>query len=265
VSILSRDLVAIDPAGLCAAPGLTPVRRALAVGGPAYPYPSHESTGVVTSNALTWTIAYPSGIEVGDLLVLNVAVAGNKTLTADGLSPIFTINNGTAVSGHTLVGIVTGTEGPTVDLILSGADQGAWRMAHFPHGTWYGSLPGVVGSSGATGNDDLPDPDDLTPGWSDDTYWRAICALADGRDVIDGYPTGFSIAPFADASGGTGGAAMASAGRQSMATSEDAGAFHSPRSDKWVAWTVALRAVPLDLSYLTTDGSADAALYLKAS
>lgn len=222
----------------------------------AFPITRSAVANVQGTNSTSWTLSYPgagdildgggSAIVSGDLIIVNIGRDGSTgTGTISGFTSLFDQPaSGNVARGLTFVKVADGTESGTFTYTPGASEQGAWRVVVVKD--WYGQISGGVEvSSAATGASTTPDPPSFSPSWgSADTYWRAIFAADDGRTTISTYPANYNLYQNFDASGGSGGANMGSAGRQNATATEDAGSFTKSGTGSaagWVAWTIAVR------------------------
>jgi trimeric autotransporter adhesin len=208
--------------------------------------------GVVTVNANSWTLTYPTNIAAGDLLLAFVGTDG--TPGSISFTGGFTAYWQNAVSAaYLIVGakIATGSETGTFTFDMDVSESGGWRV--FRITGWFGSgLPtsgsitgtakdadglSMIGTSSATAN---PDPPNLDPAnWAtEDTLWFAACGVDTSR-TISVYPLANNNT--ADVSGGSGGATLGLCTLNDAVSSKNPGTFTISASDDWGAATVAVR------------------------
>lgn len=218
--------------------------------------------GTQNVNSTSWALTYPgagdildggsNAIEAGDLILINVGRDGTTgTGSISGFTLLFD-QASSANRGQTFAKVADGTESGTFSYTSGASEQGAWRIAVIKD--WWGTIAtGVAVSASATGTSANPNPASLTPSWgAADTYWRTVCAFDDGRRSITAYPSSpdnFNLFQNSDASGGSGGAGMGSAGLDKNAASVDPGTFTLSASVGWVAWLIAIRPAPPSYVY----------------
>lgn len=225
----------------------------------AFPITRSAFAGVQGTNSTSWTLTYPgagdildgggSAIVAGDLIVVNIGADGAASAVSaiTGYTSLFRASNGSVCHGETFVKIADGTETGTFTYGPSGTatEQGVWRVMVVKD--WWGTIAtGVEVSASATGATTTPNPAALNPtNWDvEDTFWRAVFAADDGRTGITSYPANYGINQNHDASGGSGGANMGSAGRNNAVASEDPGTFTKSGTGSaaaWVAWVIGIR------------------------
>jgi hypothetical protein len=231
--------------------------------------------GVVTSNSSSWTLAYPTNLVSGDLILAFVASDGGSstfTFPADWTRQR-NIDAG-AVSGCVGWKISTGSETGTFTLNQTASEQGSWRI--FRITGWYGSgIPGDndigtgggvesvggamgVASTTISGPSSTPDPPSWNPfNWGvEDTLWFAACWVDTSR-TISVYPLPDNNT--ADVSGGAGGATLGICTDELAQASLNPGTFTISASDDWGAATVAVRP---GSSYQPRHAASDSALAL---
>jgi len=205
--------------------------------------------GVQTSNAITWTLTYPTNLASGDLIL---ALLSNDGANSANTWPGGWINLNLGTGANDLnwaKKLSDGTETGNFSVTLTGSEQGAWRV--FRITGWEGTIGtdfGNAGTDGAvlaastiTGSPSAaPNPPSLDPAnWGvEDTLWIAACSVDTSRTI--------SVWPLADlqtsdVSGGAGGATLGVCMTNSAVASLDPGTFTISASDDWAAITIAVR------------------------
>ena len=198
----------------------------------------------------------PATVNAGDLLIVLFTNDGNAAVTTPaGWNPLASTNNGNAVTFSVYYKIAAGTEGgTTVNFITSATEQAAAQVYRITN--WHGTTPPEI-STAATGADAAPDPASLDPaGWDvADTLWLAVAGQDRGdQSGTTAYPASYTDGISTLSSNGTGSCRTHSARRVLAAASEDPGAFTIPVSEQWVAFTIAVRPAPRDLTTNSTGG-----------
>jgi len=192
----------------------------------------------------------------GDLLIVLFTNDGSATVTTPGGWNLLASDaNGSAVRLSVYYKIAAGTEGgTTVNFVTSAIQQAAAQVYRITD--WQGTTPPEI-STAATGTNTRPDPASLDPaGWDvADTLWLAVA----GQDRGDQGPTIAYPAYYTDgistlSSATTDSCRTLSARRVLAAASENPGAFTIPASEEWVAFTIAVRPAPRDLTTSSTAG-----------
>lgn len=102
---------------------------------------------------------------------------------------------------------------------------------------------GIAASAGATGLNANANADSLTSGWgAEDTLWIAFTAYADDDGTVSSYPSGYTGGQNIVGGGGTNNSAcIGIAFKEANAASEDPAAIVLSETERWRAWTVAIR------------------------
>jgi hypothetical protein len=208
-----------------------------------FPIVQTTSAGTQTTNSFSWTLTYPSGVVIGDLLLCFVGSDGgagyNYTLAAE-WTRILHANNAAAIL-VVWYRIADGSESGTFTMSITGpaGEQGAWRVVRISN--WDGRRAPEI-TSAATGTSTNPDPPSLTPSWGlADTLWFAIEAADDGRTDATAWP--LPDGNFNDSSGGATGAHLGTCRDELMQASLDPGTFTIDRNEEWLAATLAVPPV----------------------
>jgi len=191
----------------------------------------------------------PATVTAGDLLIVPFTNDGSATVTTPaGWSLLASNANGSAVRLSVYYKIAAGTEGgTTVNFVTSPAEEAAALVYRITN--WQGTTPPAI-STGATGTSTAPNPPSLDPaGWDfADTLWLAVAGQDRGdQPGTTAYPAHYSGTNTLSSSG-TGSCRTLSAHRALPTASENPGAFTIPVSEDWVAFTIAVRPSPHDLT-----------------
>jgi len=198
----------------------------------------------------------PATVNAGDLLIVLFTNDGSATVTTPaGWSLLASDDNEPHVRLSVYYKIAAGTEGgTTVNFITSGVEQAAAQVYRITD--WHGTTPPEI-STAATGTSTRPNPASLDPaGWDvADTLWLAVAGQDRGdQSGTTAYPASYTDGISTLSSEGTASCRTLSARRVLAAASEDPGAFTIPVSEEWVAFTIAVRPAPRDLTIDSTEG-----------
>lgn len=146
----------------------------------AYPAISDADTktGVLTGDTDPWTITRPDNVAAGDLLLMWVAISGNRAYTVPtNWSEIVSVTGINATSAL-FAKKATGGEGATFSFDLAGQERGCWITCRIPAGSWYddGTLGNGVSATGVNLGAPGPtgvDPPNHNPAWDAtlETLW----------------------------------------------------------------------------------------------
>jgi len=198
----------------------------------------------------------PATVNAGDLLIVLFTNDGNATVTTPGgWTELASNAAGTAVRCSVYYKIAVGDEdGTTVNFVTSASEQAAAQVYRITD--WQGTTPPEI-STAATGTSTAPNPAPLNPaGWDvADTLWLAVAGQDRGdQSGTTAYPASYTDGTSTLSSDGTGSCRTHSARRVLAAASEDPGTFTIPVSEQWVAFTIAVRPAPRDLTISSTGG-----------
>jgi preprotein translocase subunit YajC len=197
----------------------------------------------------------PATVDAGDLLIVLFTNDGDATVTTPaGWSLLASDINGVHVRVSVYYKIAVGTEGgTTVNFVTSAAEEAAAQVYMITN--WHGTTPPEI-STAVTGSGKTPDPASLDPvGWDvADTLWLAVAGQDKGDEQPPTYPASYTDGISTLSSTGNEGCQTHSARRVLTAASEDPGAFTIPANNKWVAFTIAVRPAPRDLTISSTVG-----------
>ena len=200
----------------------------------------------------------PATVNAGDLLIVLFTNDGSNTVTTPGGWTRLASNaNGLVVRLSVYYRIAAGTEGSTtVNFVTSAPQQAAAQV--YGIDSWHGTTPPEI-STAATGVSTRPNPASLNPaGWDvANTLWLAVAGQDRGdQSGTTAYPALYTDGVSTQSSDPamTGVCRTHSARRALAAASEDPGAFTIPVAEEWVAFTIAVRPAPCDLTTSATEG-----------
>ena len=198
----------------------------------------------------------PATVNAGDLLIVLFTNDRNESVTTPGgWSLLASDANGAHVRLSVYYKIAAGAEdGTTVNFVTSASEQAAAQVYRIS--SWHGTTPPEI-STAATGTDTAPNPASLNPaGWDvAETLWLAVAGQDRGdQSGPTAYPASYTDGMSTLSSDGTGSCRIYSARRLLAAASEDPDAFTIPVSEQWVAFTIAVRPAPRDLTISSTGG-----------
>ena len=200
-------------------------------------------------------VSMPATVDAGDLLiVLFTNDEGATVTTPSGWNLLASDANGTQVRLSVYYKIAAGTEGgTTVNFVTSPAQEAAAQVYRITN--WHGTTPPEI-STAVTGTNTRPDPASLDPaGWDvADTLWIAVAGQDRGQGTPTAYPAYYTNGISTLSSATTDNCRTLSARRVLAAASEDPGPFTIPASEEWVAFTIAVRPAPRDLTTSSTAG-----------
>jgi hypothetical protein len=230
------------------------------------------NSGTDTTGATSHSIALPTGISAGDLLLVFVVTDGNPTLSGTlttEYTPILNTTSGTAVRLAIYAKSASGSEGSTVALTTSASEAACFRSARIAAARWKGgTITAAVEVASATGSSVNPNPPSLNPtNWDvEDTLWIAGQGC-DGNRATTGYSSGYSSNQYTTTvSNAANGCGIALATLESATASQDPGTLTINSADDWVAFTLAIRANPLVTGAFTSgDGVSTASSMAGAS
>jgi preprotein translocase subunit YajC len=225
-----------------------------ALAAPAVTSVTETAFGTDTTNHY---VDMPATVNAGDLLIVLFTNDGNATVTTPGgWTQLASTANGSAVRLSAYYKIASGTEGGTmVNFATSAVEQAAAQVYRITN--WNGTTPPEI-STAATGTSTAPNPASLNPaGWDvADTLWIAVAGQDRGdQSGTTAYPAYYTdgISTLSNISG-TSQCRTHSARRVLAAASENPGAFTIPVAEEWVAFTIAVRPAPRDLTTSSTTG-----------
>ena len=197
----------------------------------------------------------PATVNAGDLLIVLFTNDGDETVTTPGGWSLLASDDNTAVRCSVYYKIAVGDEdGTQVNFATSGVEHAAAQVYRITN--WHGTTPPEI-STAVTGADAAPDPASLDPaGWDvANTLWIAVAGQDRGDELgTPAYPASYTDGISTLSSSGPSGCRTHSARRVLAAASEDPGAFTIPVPAEWVAFTIAVRPAPRDLTISSTVG-----------
>jgi uncharacterized repeat protein (TIGR02543 family) len=197
----------------------------------------------------------PTTVDAGDLLIVLFTNDGDTLVnTPAGWSLMASDVNSPHVRLSVYYKIAAGTEDDTtVNFVTETAEEAAAQVYRITN--WHGTTPPEI-STAVTGSGKTPDPASLDPaGWDvADTLWLAVAGQDKGDEQPPTYPASYTDGISTLSSTGNEGCQTHSARRVLTAASEDPGAFTIPANNKWVAFTIAVRPAPRDLTISSTEG-----------
>jgi len=198
----------------------------------------------------------PATVNAGDLLIVLFTNDGSATVTTpSGWTALASNSVNGAVRLSVYYKIAAGTEGgTTVNFVTSASEEAAAQVYRITN--WHGTTPPEI-STAVTGTSTAPNPASLNPaGWDvADTLWLAVAGQDRGDQLgTTAYPASYTDGISILSSDGIGSCRTHSARRVLAAASENPGAFTIPVSEEWVAFTIAVRPEPRDLTTSSTGG-----------
>jgi hypothetical protein len=197
----------------------------------------------------------PATVDAGDLLIVLFTNDGSATVTTPGgWTQLASTANG-AVRLSVYYKIAAGAEGgTTVNFVTSASEQAAAQVYRITD--WHGTTPPEI-STAVTGTSTAPNPASLNPaGWDvADTLWLAVAGQDRGdQSGTTAYPASYTDGTSTLSSSTIESCRTLSARRVLAAASENPGAFTIPVTEEWVAFTIAVRPEPRDLTTSSTAG-----------
>jgi len=210
------------------------------------------------TDTTTHNVDMPATVNAGDLLIVLFTNDGSATVTTpDGWTPLASNAANGAVRLSVYYKIAEGTEGgTTVNFVTSASEQAAAQVYKMTN--WHGTTPPEI-STAATGTSTAPNPASLNPaGWDvADTLWLAVAGQDRGEQSgTTAYPASYTDGISTQSSDpATVGVCRTHSARRVLAVaSENPGAFTIPVWEEWVAFTIAVRPAPRDLTISSTEG-----------
>jgi hypothetical protein len=208
------------------------------------------------SDTTNHNVTMPGTVNEGDLLIVLFTNEGSATVTTpDGWTTLASNAANAAVRLSVCYKTAAGTEaGTVVDFVTSAAEQAAAQVYRITD--WHGTTPPEI-STAATGTSTAPNPASLNPaGWDvASTLWIAVAGQDRGdQSGTTAYPASYADGTSTLSSFTTGSCRIYSASRVLAAASENPGAFTIPVWEEWVAFTIAVRPEPRDLTTNSTEG-----------
>jgi len=229
---------------------------ATAVPALAAPVVASVTETVFGTDTTNHNVNMPATVNAGGLLIVLFTNDGSATVTTPaGWTALASNSANGAVRLSVYYKIAAGTEGgTTVNFVTSASEEAAAQVYRITN--WHGTTPPEI-STAVTGTSTAPNPASLNPaGWDvADTLWLAVAGQDRGdQSGTTAYPASYTDGISILSSDGTGSCRTHSARRVLAAASEDPGAFTIPVSEEWVAFTIAVRPAPRDLTTSSTGG-----------
>ena len=198
------------------------------------------------SGGSTHVISMPSGIQVGDLLLVFFGTDGDNTIID---SQTFTVldqqSNNTAAFGAVLYKIATG--GDTLTITVSVTNEPSSHIVYRIDGWDSSELPEL--STVAQGASELPNSTIVTPSWSQgDTLYIAV-EINDRNRTVSLYPANYTGSQLEETGGGSGDCHIGVATRNYNNPSDDPDQWTLSATDQWNAWTIAVAPVGENIAY----------------
>lgn len=196
------------------------------------PVDTARVTSITDPANTTYTVALPSGIAAGDMLIVAIATnAAGPTIFPAGWTKLD--QSGLQSIGYRIAGsaepATMAVTGPN-----SKVAQIAWRVTNAA-----GIAP-VTGVA-ATGTSAAPGPPSVSPPWGAvPTLYIAIADYPDTAQTVSAYPAGYLNAVLSQTSA-TGDATIAGASILDTVVTESPGAFALSGSETWLTQTIAIR------------------------
>jgi hypothetical protein len=219
-----------------------------------FPYIKDSANSQVDSNSTSHTVALPSDVASGDLLLIvfnyrNYTVPGVTLTTPSGwvLVDSSVTDNENSVSLYVFARIASGSEGSTVS-VTSSANA---RSAHCSiciagHDAAVSpSVSGILVSKAL--NDEfpygLPNPPSLTASWgSDKNLWVAVCGISLGGRTYTAAPGDYAKTEFAtNTSSLASRCSTAVAHRYLLSDSDDPSTFNLGAEDYWKTMSLVIK------------------------
>ena len=192
----------------------------------------------VSSSGTTPSIALPSGISSGDIIVIFVGADGTPTASITGFTQEIGQAGGWAASASYYVfsKVADGTEGASVTLALSASETvcaSSWVITNADN---------IAFSSTATSAGSVnPDSPSLTSGFGTvPTFWISSFATDNGTPTISAYPSGYENGQSLSGGSNYGSPRLGVASKLQTSASEDPPAYTISEAHNWIAVTVAV-------------------------
>ena len=201
------------------------------------PTVASSTSSNVADNVTDHTVALPSGISSGDLLLAFFCVDAGETPSWPGDWTVIAHDANGSSTSDIAYKIASGSEGSSITVTTT-EEMSAHAVYRITGDD--GNEPEV--SAVNSGTDTNPDPSSLTPsGGSNNYLWIAFECNDDGRGDVTAYPTGYDDNQIAVKSGDVfNGVQMGVATKAEEDSSDDPGTFTIDQSEYWDAWTVSV-------------------------
>lgn len=211
----------------------------------AFPVPTRTTgTTGAGSNVTAHVVDLPA-VGAGDLLIVafGMDTNGSRTMTPPADWTEILDDDGGAVDNWAIAAyriFASGQGATTVTFTSSAVERGAYHVFHYAAGSWHGTTPPEA-SVVAIATSTAPDSPSLTASWgADDNQWISFAVREGNAAAPSAYPTNYGNGANT-AEGTVGGASLASAWRDLNAATENPGAYTTPASTEWVAFTIVVR------------------------
>lgn len=217
-----------------------------------FPVIETSQTSVYIGGNNARPITMPSGVNVGDLLIVLAVADGNPTFSwPSGWNvAVAKANSSAEVTAEVRYRIADGSEGASISLTLGSVLKSAHialRISGFDSGN-----PVAAGGS-ATGATASPNPPNIAPGGSVDYLYLEMFG-ADDDDETSVYESTSYTQVAQIESDQSSSACMAACAYQNLnATSENPGVMHLGATEEWVAFTLAIPPAGAPPSYVPSD------------
>jgi len=228
---------------------------------PAAPTLAAPAVASVTETAFSTdttnhNVNMPAAVDEGDLLIAVFANDGSATVaTPSGWSLLASNAYRSQVRISVYYEIAAGTEaGTLVNFVTSAAEQAAAQVYRITN--WHGVTPPEI-CTAATGTSTRPNALSLDPTeWdTSDTLWLAVAGQDRGDQAgTTAYPAGYTDGIGTVSSPTISSCRTLSARRTLAVASENPGAFTVPVSEEWIAFTIAVRPRPCNLTISSAEG-----------
>ena len=209
------------------------------------PYPVIQTTNSGnngTSRGTTTTVTYPTGIAVGDVVILVVTTENSASITNPSGSGFTQLSNTASSSVTMLVSYQVAASALSGTFnVTTGNARTSWAILRID-----GRQGNPEAGTAATGSGTSPNPPSLTPSWgSASTLWLSIVGFGGSTSAsraVSSYPSSYVLA--VESAGTTSNSStMIGVGYRNLAaTSDDPGTYTTTPTDPWVAQTVAIRS-----------------------
>ncbi len=207
-----------------------------------FPQVKATNTSKHDSTTTTHVVSLPTGVQVGDLLIIMLTMGSTATNTISkptGWEDLF--NNGASNrKSAAFYRVATGSEGGTVSVTSSVAEKSAHQSFRIDN---YQGVPEAIAANGGSAT---PDVGSLAPSWgADDALWIAFEGHRNSTVTVTVEPANYvnSLSSFTGSPTNTTAEARCTTLRRELnASAEDVGAFTISSSGNWVAATIAIRA-----------------------
>lgn len=201
--------------------------------------PAVETTasGIQNTDATSHSITLPSGIVVGDLLLVVFSVDNNPTVTVNtGVSgsnwtKLGQDNEGSDVTGAIFWKIAEGSD------VLTLTTSSSQQSTHISYRISGGTTFEVTGTS-ANDDQNATNPPDHTPPTGSAPYLWIATASRNSSSIHTGAPINFS--GLLTQAGGSSGASTSTATRNFTGTNQNPGTFSGGGDVEWVAYTLSV-------------------------